>query len=58
MLNDAENVEGAGGGEEEAATPPAGSGANVTGIDQILKVHYKIKQRILIMVMKREKLIL
>ena len=33
MLNDAENVEGAGGGEEEAATPPAGSGANVTGID-------------------------
>ena len=33
VLNDAENVEGAGGGEEEAATPPAGSGANVTGID-------------------------
>ena len=33
VLSDAENVEGAGGGEEEAATPPAGSGANVTGID-------------------------
>ena len=33
VLNDAENVEGAGGGEEEAATPPAGSGANVTGVD-------------------------
>ena len=33
VLKDAENVEGAGGGEEEAATPPAGSGANVTGID-------------------------
>ena len=33
VLNDAENVEGAGGGEEEAATPPAGSGANVTGTD-------------------------
>ncbi len=33
VLNDAENVEGAGGGEEEAVTPPAGSGANVTGID-------------------------
>jgi hypothetical protein len=33
VLKDAENVEGAGGGEEEASTPPAGSGANVTGID-------------------------
>jgi len=34
VLNDAENVEGAGGGgEEDAVTPPAGSGANVTGID-------------------------
>ena len=33
VLSDAENVEGAGGGEEEAATPPAGSGANVTGTD-------------------------
>ena len=33
VLNEAENVEGAGGGEEEAVTPPAGSGANVTGAD-------------------------
>ncbi len=34
VLKDAENVEGAGGGgEEDAVTPPAGSGANVTGID-------------------------
>jgi len=33
VLNDAENVEGAGGGEEDAVTPPAGSGANVTGAD-------------------------
>ena len=33
VLNEAENVEGAGGGEEEAATPPAGSGTNVTGVD-------------------------
>ena len=33
VLKDAENVEGVGGGEEEAVTPPAGSGANVTGVD-------------------------
>ena len=36
VLNDAENVEGVG-GEEEAVTPPAGSGANVTGGDANLE---------------------
>ena len=36
VLNDAENVEGVG-GEEEAVTPPAGSGANITGGDANLE---------------------
>ena len=36
VLNDAENVEGVG-GEEEAVTPAAGSGANVTGADANLE---------------------
>ena len=33
VVKDAENVEGVGGGEDDAVTPPAGSGANVTGVD-------------------------